>query len=494
MSLPVSVRIASPRDHQTPLLLVPVSQSEALPPHLTDLNEVVAGALAAAWGAGDFSGKVDETLLAHGRGPSGPSRVVLIGMGKKESVGPSQVRRAAMIAGKRARALGVPSGTFWVPTDDVSGSAVGRGVGEGLPFGGWYYGALKRPPKEPKPELTGIEVLLTQPDAEFEAGLKIGLAVAAGQSFTRGLQVLPSDVCTPAYLAQQATELASRYGMQATVLDKAGLEREGMGAILAVGKGSGFDPRFIALEYRGGGERAPVVLIGKGVTFDAGGISIKPAAGMEEMKYDMSGAAAVLGTMEVVGLLKPPVNVVALVPSAENMVSGTSYRPGDVVHTHLGKTIEVLNTDAEGRLLLADALSWAHRYKPAAVIDCATLTGAVVIGLGHSASGIMGTDPGLVRDLIAAGESTGERLWELPLWDDYFEHIKSDIADMKNTGGRPAGTITAAMLLREFAEGLPWAHIDIAGTAYTDRDRPTHVKGPTGVLVRLFSDFLLSRA
>ncbi|HET9065905.1 MAG TPA: leucyl aminopeptidase [Gemmatimonadales bacterium] len=491
MSLPVSIRVADAVDLATPALFVPVFQASEFPSHLAALDRAIGGGLAAAWASGDFTGKTDETVLVHGRGTL--TRIVLLGMGEVGKTTASTIRRAAMSAGKRARTLGVPTAAFLVPDAPLAARDLGRAIGEGLPYGAWYYGALKRPAKEPKPELSALEVVRASADSEFAAGVEVGLAISEGQAFTRGLQVLPSDVCTPAYLAEQAEGIASRHGMQVTVLDKAGLEREGMGAILAVGKGSVHDPRFIVLEYTGG-EGAPIVLIGKGVTFDAGGISIKPAAGMEEMKYDMSGAAAVLGTMEVIGRLQPKVNVVALVPSAENMVSGSAYRPGDVVHTHLGKTIEVLNTDAEGRLLLADALSWAHRYEPAAVIDCATLTGAVVIALGHAASAVVGTDADLVRDLISAGESTGERLWELPLWDDYFEHIKSDIADMKNTGGRPAGTLTAAMLLREFAEGMPWAHIDIAGTAYTDRDRPTHVKGPTGVLVRLFSEFVLARA
>jgi leucyl aminopeptidase len=265
-----------------------------------------------------------------------------------------------------------------------------------------------------------------------------------------------------------------------------------MGALLAVGQGSAQEPRFIALEYKGG-DGAPVVLVGKGVTFDTGGISIKPAQSMEEMKYDMSGAAAVLGTFEVLGRLKPRINVIGLVPSAENMPSSTAYRPGDVVKTLLGKTIEVVNTDAEGRLLLCDALAWARRYSPACVLDIATLTGAIVIALGHSAIGVMGTDEGLVSEVVAAGDRAGERAWPLPLWDEYRDLIKSDIADVKNSGGRPAGSITAGWFLREFVDGFPWAHLDIAGTAYTERDAPDIAKGPTAAGVRLFSEFLLGR-
>jgi len=263
--------------------------------------------------------------------------------------------------------------------------------------------------------------------------------------------------------------------------------------LLAVAQGSAEEPRFIALDYRGAAG-APVVLVGKGVTFDTGGISIKPAQNMEDMKYDMSGAAAVLGTFEMLGRLRPPVHVVGLIPSTENMPSGTAIKPGDVVTSHLGKTIEIINTDAEGRLILCDALSYARRYEPACVLDIATLTGAIVVALGHSASGVMGTDENLIEEVRGAGERSGERVWPLPLWEEYRDLMKSDIADVKNAGGRPAGSISAGWFLREFVEGFPWAHLDIAGTAYTDRDDATRVKGPTGIGVRLFSEFVLKRS
>ena len=334
--------------------------------------------------------------------------------------------------------------------------------------------------------------MLAEDDA-FTEGHRIGAAIGAGQSFARGIQVLPGNVCTPAYLGRVAEELAGRHGHGVTVLDKAAIVREKMGALLAVAQGSEEEPRFIVLEYRGA-EGPPVVLVGKGVTFDTGGISIKPAQNMEDMKYDMSGAAAVLGTFEMLGRLKPRAHVVGLIPSTENMPSGTAVKPGDVITSHLGKTIEVINTDAEGRLILCDALSWARRYKPACVIDIATLTGAIVVALGHVAAGVMGTDDGLVEEVRRAGERAGERVWPLPLWDEYRDLMKSDIADVKNAGGRPAGSISAGWFLREFVEGYPWAHLDIAGTAYTDREDPFRVKGPTGIGVRLFSELVLARA
>jgi leucyl aminopeptidase len=305
--------------------------------------------------------------------------------------------------------------------------------------------------------------------------------------------VLPGNRCPPRRIAEEAEAIAKRHRLGITVLDKAAIVKEGMGALLAVAQGSAEEPRFIALEYKGS-DAAPVVLVGKGVSFDSGGISIKPAASMEDMKYDMSGAAAVLGTFEMLGRLRPKLHVVGLIPSAENMPSGTAFRPGDVVTSHFGKTIEVVNTDAEGRLLLADALSYARRYQPACAVDIATLTGAIGIALGAPAAGLMGSDEGLVQALVAAGQRAHERAWPLPLWDEYRELNKSEIADVKNSGGRAAGSISAAWFLREFVEGFPWAHLDIAATAYTDREDAATSKGPTGMGVRLLSEFLLARA
>jgi leucyl aminopeptidase len=491
MPLHVTLRTADAVAHDTSLLIVPVATSPELPGSLASLDGVTGGAIGAAWQHRDFTGKRDETAVFYR--PGDGRRILLVGMGDPAKLTRRSVRRAAMIGGKRARMLGVANPAIAWPSTDLDRGHVAQAIAEGVAFGAWQFTALRKPADPPRDQVERVDLLVAAPDAAIEAGLVQGNAIAAGQRFTRELQVLPADTCTPAFLAARATELAERHGFKVTVLDRAALEREGMQAILAVGKGSANEPRFIALEYEGADE-APVVLVGKGVTFDTGGISIKPAQGMEEMKYDMSGAAAVLGTFETLGTLRPAVRVIGLIPSAENMLSGNSYRPGDVVGSHLGKTIEVLNTDAEGRLLLADALSWARRYQPRAVVDCATLTGAVVIGLGHTATAVMGNDEDLIAELRSAGEAADERLWPLPMWDEYHDLIKSDIADMKNTGGRPAGTITAAWFLREFAEEYPWAHLDIAGTAYTDRELPTQVKGPTGVLVRLFSEFLLSRA
>ena len=306
--------------------------------------------------------------------------------------------------------------------------------------------------------------------------------------------MLPGNVCTPTYLTEIARLLGKAYGFKVTALDRNHLEKAGMHALLGVAQGSVQEPQLITLEYHGAKRTAPICLVGKGVTFDSGGISIKPALNMEEMKYDMSGAAAVLGTFEVLGQLTPEVNVVGVIPATENLPSGTAIKPGDVIRSHYGKTIEIVNTDAEGRLILADALSYVRRFKPACVIDAATLTGAIVIGLGHQAIGLMGNDEQLMNEVRKAGELAGERCWPLPLWDEFRDLNKSDVADVKNSGGRAAGSITAGWFLREFVDGFPWAHLDIAGTAYTDRETAGSPKGPTGLGVRLFSEFILGRA
>ncbi len=301
----------------------------------------------------------------------------------------------------------------------------------------------------------------------------------------------PGNVKAPAWLAEQAQIAAAAGDLRCTVLEPAALADEGCGALLGVAQGSIREPRLIVLEYTGAEPgAAPIALIGKGVVFDAGGISLKPAEKMDEMKMDMAGGATVIATCLAAALLKLPVNLVGVVPAVENLPSGSAIRPGDILTSLSGQTIEVLNTDAEGRLILADALTYAARFRPRLVIDVATLTGACIIALGHHASAVLGNDTALVQALRAAGERSGERLWELPLWEDYDEQIKSEIADVKNTGGRPAGTITAAAFLKRFAGDFKWAHLDIAGTAWIDKARPCHPKGASGVGVRLLVAFL----
>ncbi len=483
---------------ETPLLAVALATGGDVPASLAELDKTVGGLLARALASGDFKGKRDETLLLYP--PSGKAqRVLLVGVGKATEVTHNALRRAAAVAGKRARTLSATTFAFTVAAEARNGVPardLGQALAEGASHGAWSFTEFKQASNdEPRREVEAVELIVDPKDAkDAETGRQLGAAVAAGARLARTLQMEPGNVCTPRYLADRAVQLGKTYGFNVTVLDLAAIKKEGMGALLAVAQGSEQEPRFIALEYTGAGDAAPLALLGKGVTFDSGGISIKPAQSMEDMKYDMSGAAAVLGTFEVLGRLKPKLNVIGLIPSTENLPSGTAVKPGDVVKSHLGKTIEIVNTDAEGRLILCDALSYARRYKPAAALDAATLTGAVSIALGSQAIGLMGNDDALIAEVQEAGERAGERCWPLPLWEEYRDLVKSEIADVKNSGGRGAGTIAGGWFLREFVEGYPWVHLDIAGTAYTEGEGPHQVKGPTAIGVRLFTEFLLRRA
>lgn len=471
---------------ETPLLALVVAQG-SLPAVDATLERAVA--------SGDYKGKKDETLLVYGGGKA--QRILLVGVGKASEITRSSVRRAAAIAARRARSIGTKAFALAVAKEargSLGAAELTQVAIEGVAQGSWQFTELKKQPEDPKPDLESVELLVDGSDKdEAETGRRIGDAIAAGYAYTRNLQMQPGNIATPTYLGELARKLGATYGFTVTVLDKAQIQKEGMGALLAVAQGSAEEPRFIVLEYQGG-NGAPVVLVGKGVTFDSGGISIKPAANMEDMKFDKSGATAVLGTFDVIGRLKPKINVVGLIPATENLPSGTAVKPGDVVKSHYGKTIEIINTDAEGRLILSDALSYARRYKPAAAIDAATLTGAVVIALGHQAIGMLGNDEALLSEVRDAGERAGERCWPLPLWDEYRDLLKSDVADVKNSGGRAAGTIAGAWFLREFVDGFPWVHLDIAGTAYLEGEGVSHAKGPTAVGVRLFTEFLLKRA
>ena len=471
---------------ETPLLALIVAQG-SVPSLDATLERAVA--------SGDYKGKKDETLLVYGGGKA--QRILLVGVGKGADITRSAVRRAVAIASKRARGLGTREFALSVTKDARGGlgaAELAQVAIEGVAQGSWQFLELKKQPEDPKPDLESVELIVESSDKEeAEAGRRVGDAIAVGYVYTRNLQMQPGNIATPSYLGELARKLGQTHGFRVTVLDKAQIKKEGMGALLAVAQGSAEEPRFIVMEYEGG-NGAPVVLIGKGVTFDSGGISIKPAANMEDMKFDKSGATAVLGTFEVIGRLKPKINVVGLIPATENLPSGTAVKPGDVVKSHFGKTIEIINTDAEGRLILCDALSYARRFKPAAAIDAATLTGAVVIALGHHAIGMLGNDEALLSEVRDAGERAGERCWPLPLWDEYRDLLKSDVADVKNSGGRAAGTIAGAWFLREFVDGFPWVHLDIAGTAYLEGEGASHAKGPTAIGVRLFTEFLLKRA
>jgi leucyl aminopeptidase len=448
-----------------------------------DAAEVVSG--------GDFSGKAGETALLYGQGGPAP-RLLLVGLGEKELFTLEKLRRAAATAARRARALGLQTAAFSLPAlPETTIREISRTAAEGASLGLYRFDRHKSTVDDQDLET----FWLVADEGELEGatgGAEQGAKVADGTVLARDLANEPSNVATPEYLAERAHKISEKYGMEIVVLDRTGIEEEGLTGLATVGRSASNEPYFIVLEHRGGGDSAPIVLIGKAVTFDSGGISIKPSAGMEDMKFDMSGGAAVLGAMEAAGALDLPLNVVALVPATENLPGGDAFKPGDVLQMHSGKTVEIVTTDAEGRLILADALSYARRYEPSAVVDCATLTGACAVALGDHASGLMGNDEDLVAELKTAGETTGERAWPLPLFGEYTEQIKGDTADIKNSGGRRGGALTAGAFLKEFAD-FPWAHLDVAGTAYGKKGNAYTTKGATGVPARLLIEFLLGR-
>jgi leucyl aminopeptidase len=472
-----------------PVLFVALSSGASLPAALASLDGATGGSISAAIGERDFRGARDEILFLSGT-TSGPRRIALIGLGPVASV--HALRRAAALAARTALKLG--TGSLSITGDSLAPAQI-EALAVGLHAGSWQYLDTKTPPPEAdrKAPVSAATIVAPAGD-EMQAALAAGNAIGAGVSLARTLGMTPGNICTPDLLASTARDLATRHGMRYTELDRAGLEAEKMGSFLAVAQGTPQEPRLVTIEHRGGKDGdAPVVLVGKGLCFDSGGISIKPAAGMEWMKFDMSGAGGVIGAMEVVGRMKLPINVIGVFGATTNMPSGTAMNPGDVVRSQLGKYIEIINTDAEGRLVLADLLSYVRRFKPSAVIDAATLTGAAVIALGHTATVVFGTDQALVDEVLVAADRSGERGWQLPLWDDYTELIKSDVADIKNSGGRPGGAITAAAFLKEFAGEYPWVHLDVAGTAYSETDLGFIPKGPTGVPVGIFVELLRAR-
>ena len=444
----------------------------------------------------DYKGALGETLLVRGRANSKIRKILLIGLGIRDDWSEEQARRAA---GKSRTALN--SSRIRKATMSIFGSEVDPSIAkaqvEGFILSGYTFKKYKSKNAENNEsiEISSLELInvFGENIAPLKRAVKLGRIISESTILARNLQAEPGSTATPTYLAAQARKIASSSPrIKVKILDKTKIKKLKMGAFIGVSKGSQEPPKLIVLEYRGTSpKRKPIALVGKGITFDSGGISLKPGAAMEEMKYDMSGAAAVLGVFRALSELDLKENIVGIIPATENLPSGTALKPGDIVKTYSGKTIEIINTDAEGRLVLADALSYAvKKYKPSKIIDLATLTGSVVVALSTHATGIISNDADLTKKLIDAGESTGERLWELPLWDPFRDQIKSDFADMKNIGGKGGGTSTAAALLENFVDDTPWAHLDIAGTAYLSSSLDYSPKGPTGVGVRLLLEYL----
>ncbi|MEC9340624.1 MAG: leucyl aminopeptidase [Pseudomonadota bacterium] len=460
------------------------------------IDEASQGALTAALRSGDFKAEPGRTLLLRNLAGVAAERVLLVGCGPAAKLDAAAWRQTVTQLARVLKELGSTSAALYLPEVEVRERGLDWRVQQAVQIigDGWYRFTGFKSDKEPAPKLKKIclpKAFLADPRVDCEGAARIGSALAQGMALARDLGNLPGNVCTPAYLASEARRLGRSAGLTVKVLGEAEMKRLGMGALLSVSKGSREEAKLITMQYKGGPSGAkPVVLVGKGITFDSGGISIKPAAAMDEMKYDMCGAASVFGTLLAAAQLKLPVNVTGVVPASENLPDGSASKPGDIVTTLSGKSVEILNTDAEGRLILCDALTYSARFKPDVVIDIATLTGACIVALGNHASGLMSNDDDLADALLSAGIRAHDRAWRLPLWPEYQEQIKSPFADMANVGGREAGTITAGCFLAKFTGAFRWAHLDIAGTAWVSGKE----KSATGRPVPLLLQYLVDRA
>ena len=486
-----------PLKHETPMLTVGVLEgTETLTGWLAILDTALGGAIRRVFSSGDFRGKSSDELVLYGSGNTGFRRLLLLGLGQSDRLDWESVRRMAGRAIRVAERMRLESLSISLDAfSDIDATSTAQAAAEGAALAGWKFRELKTDLSTDPPDVTAVDIVGVDDITGVSRAVETGAKIAVATNFARTLQSRPGNVATPAHLAEEAERMAAQVGLDITVFNERRLRDEGMHAILAVSRGSKEEARLIVLKHNGGADgEAPLVLVGKGLTFDAGGISLKPPKGMEDMKFDMSGGAAVMGAMQAIAELGVPANVVGIVPSSENLPSGSALKPGDVIDTLAGKTVEVINTDAEGRLILADALHYGARLEPAAMVDCATLTGSVVIALGHQAAAVFGNRKDLVDELVSAGESSGERCWPLPLWDVYREQLDSETADLLNVGGRPAGSITAAIFLSEFVGEVPWAHLDIAGTAYGDGKLPYQRKGAYGFPTRMLIHWVRSRA
>ncbi len=484
-----SIKTGVPEKLRTDCIAVGVFEQHKLSQTARQLDKASGGAIAGVLKSGDMEGRAGSTLFLRDLPGVAAQRILLVGMGKEAELNEKSYRDAVANAVGAVKATGakdlllafaeIKAGKRDAAWNTAQAAVVAADV--------LYRFDSMKSGNGNGTRLAQISVL-----DGVAAGIKQGAAVAGGMGLAKDLGNTPSNICTPDYLAQQAKALAKTYGFKCKVLDYAACEKLGMGSFLSVGKGSDKPPRFIELRHDGGkkGDK-PIVLVGKAITFDAGGISLKPAADMDEMNYDMSGGGSVLGTFHAIGELGLKLNVVGLIPSCENMPDAAANKPGDIVTSMSGQTIEILNTDAEGRLILCDALTYAERFDPAAVIDIATLTGACVIALGNIPSALFSNNEALGKAVERAADQAWDRVWPMPLWDEYQDLLKSNLADMANIGGRAGGSITAACFLARFAKKYPWAHLDVAGTAYRGgRDK----KGSTGRPVPLLTQYLIDQA
>lgn len=475
------------------LLLFSFESPEPLEGPVQKVDEEWMGFISNLIKQGDFKGELFQRQLLYTQGALPAKRVLLTGLGKRGEFDLEKWRGASSKAGQFIRDAGIKQFVFPVkkidgfPEEELAESFV-----TGFLLGTYQFNAFKTLERKKIKEIDGVILLgeIAEEMTGIQEGLRKGKIISESVNLARDLANAPSNQVTPAALAEKAKEIAKDRIIEVQVLEVSDAEALGMGAFVAVAKGSQEPGKFIVLEYNKGKGLDTIALVGKGITFDSGGISIKPAEKMEQMKADMSGAAAVLATLEAISKLRIPLHVVGIIPATENLPSGKAYKPGDVLKTLSGQTVEVISTDAEGRLTLSDALTYSLRFQPKAIIDLATLTGACVIALGDYVTGLFGNDESLLKRIEGASEKSGEKVWRLPLWDEYFEYLKSDVADFKNVGTRAAGATIGAIFLSKFVEKMPWVHLDIAGPAFIEKERPYVPKGGTGVGVRLLVQML----
>jgi leucyl aminopeptidase len=473
-------------------IIVGIHDGGKMTPSASAVDKVAGGLLAGLCKAGDFGGQAGETLFLHNVSGIASERVLLAGLGKEKEANEQKYISALNKAILAAHKGGASDALVCLNEMKIKGRdqdwmlRTGAQIAETALYLYEDTKSKKNPPKHP------LKTVQWLADKSGDEAVKQGMCIGQGMNVTRTLGNLPGNICTPTYLAETAIRMADDFSsVKTTIVEEKDMEKLGMGALLSVSRGSRQPAKLIVMEYNGGKkDDKPVVLVGKGLTFDSGGISIKPSPAMDEMKYDMCGGASVFGTMEAIARMKLKLNVIGVVPSSENMPDGDANKPGDIVTSMAGKTIEVLNTDAEGRLILCDALTYVDKFKPAAVIDIATLTGACIIALGKHATGLLSNDETFAAEILNAGKQAHDRAWQLPLWEEYQEQLNTNFADMANVGGREAGTITAACFLARYTEDYTWAHLDIAGTAWNSGGD----KGATGRPVPLLTQILMNRA
>lgn len=505
----MDVRLKQSRVEQEPTEVLVFSHWEGestLQPDVADIDRGLHGALRDLLHSGEFQGKTNQTVVVHTQGKIPAKRVLLVGLGKQKDAKVDVVRQAMGTAVKRIRQAAATSFTTVLHGRKVltaSEIELAQAMTEGALLGTYQFTAYRtNNGDEPKP-VQRMTIIDPHADAQpdIREGIRRGVASAEAAMFVRDLCNHPANIMTPSRVAAEAKTIAKERNVRVKILEQRDAEKLGMGAFLGVARGSHEPPKFIILEYTGDGApkrngraRKPIVLVGKTITFDTGGISLKPAENMEQMKADMTGGAEVLATIRAASRLRLPLRVIGILPATENMPGGRAIKPGDVLRTLSGKTVEVQNTDAEGRLILADGLNYATRFEPAAIIDVATLTGACMVALGQFAVGMFGNNEDLKRRIQQAAAESGERVWEMPLWDDYFEQLRSEVADMRNIGGRGGGMITAALFLSKFVGDYPWVHLDLASTDWSERERAYIAKGPTGIGTRLLLQYLIDES